>query len=178
MWYSSGREYEAWRKGIDMMKLITADTIEGLIDRASASERRRANHNVHESAEDPVQRLFVAAERDSYFRPHRHDGKSEFAMVLRGRFDVLVFDEAACVTERRSVGPGTDVVGFELEPDAWHAWVPIEDDSVFFEVKLGPYDPDTAAEFAEWAPAENTPEARAFAEKLRSAGVGESLAIC
>jgi hypothetical protein len=61
---------------------------------------------------------------------------------------------------------------YELPPDTFHTLVPQAEESVFFEVKQGPYDPQTAAEFAEWAPAEGAPGAAAFAAGLRELEVG------
>ena len=158
------------------MKVITSDLIDGLIARAAAQDRRRANHNVHESPSDPIQRMFVAAMRDSYFRPHRHAAKWEFAVVIRGRFDVLLFDDTGCVTRRVLAGPGAEAVGFEIPPDTWHSWIPLADGSVFVEVKQGPYDTRTAADFAVWSPAEGTPHVGQFVETLRSARVGDRVA--
>ena len=82
------------------MKLFSHGLLGELTTRAAASPRGRAHHNIHEAATDPVQRFFVVANRNSYFRPHRHLTKSELAMVLRGRFHVLTFDERGTVTAR------------------------------------------------------------------------------
>ena len=158
------------------MKLITYDLIEELTAKAGLNARKRVNHNVHESPSDSVQRLFVAARPGSYFRPHRHPDKWEFAMVVRGRFDVLVFNDGGCVMDRRTVGPGADVAGFEMPANTWHSWIPLADDSVFFEVKKGPYDPKKAAEFALWAPEEGSPDAAGFAARLGKAGIGDMMA--
>jgi cupin fold WbuC family metalloprotein len=144
-----------------------------LTARSASAARGRTNLNIHECPSDPVQRLFVAVMRDSYFRPHRHAGKGEFALVLRGFFDVVLFDEDGRVAERVRVGPSTGVMGFDMPAGVWHSWVPGADGSVFFEVKQGPYDPATASEFAPWAPAENTPGVPAFLDWLRRAVAGE-----
>jgi cupin fold WbuC family metalloprotein len=157
------------------MKLITTDTIDELIERAAASPRRRSNFNLHAVPEDPIQRLFVAAKRDSYFRAHRHLTKWEFSLVLRGEFEVFTFDEAGVITQRIRTGPNAEVTAFELPPNIFHAWVPLADDSVFFEVKQGPYDPQTAAQFAPWAPAEGDADVLAFVEKLLAARVGDCI---
>ena len=98
--------------------------------------------------------------------------KAEFAVVVQGRFDLLVFDDDGRVTRRVPVGPGTDAVGFELPPGVWHSWVPMTDAAVFVEVKEGPYTPRTAAEFAPWSPAEGTPEAALFLDRMRLADAG------
>jgi cupin fold WbuC family metalloprotein len=155
------------------MKLITSELIDGLIARAAALDRRRCNHNIHESPSDPIQRMLVAAMRDSYFRPHRHAAKWEFAVVMRGRFDVILLDDTGCVARRISVGPAAEAVGFEIPPDMYHSWIPAADGSVFVEVKQGPYDARTAAEFAGWAPAEGTPDVGRYVARLRAAQPGD-----
>jgi cupin fold WbuC family metalloprotein len=75
------------------MKHITSSDIEALVARAASSDRKRSNLNIHEQAEDPIQRLFIASKSDSYFRPHRHPKTWEFAIVIQGTFDILLFDD-------------------------------------------------------------------------------------
>lgn len=157
------------------MKTFTADFLNRMIAEAGSLPRRRTHHNLHESADDPVQRYFVAARQDSYFRPHRHAARREFAVVVQGRFDILLFDDAGRVTRRVPLGPGADAFGFELPPGIWHSWVVMTDAAVFAEVKAGPYDPQTASEFAPWSPAEGSPEAARLLERMRRAGSGERL---
>ena len=158
------------------MKLITSEAIDKLIATAGTNARRRTHHNVHESPADPIQRLFVAAKKDSYFRPHRHMTKTEFAIVIRGAFDLLIFDDQGQVTGRHAVGPETGIIAFEIPAGIWHSWIPTVDDSVFFEVKQGPYDATTAAEFAAWAPEEGSLAVFDFLARLRQAAVGDSAA--
>jgi len=157
------------------MKLITAELINELAIKAAASPRRRSHYNIHESPSDAIQRLFVASMKDSYFRPHRHPGKWEFATVISGSFDIIVFDDSGRVTERHSIGEGTGITAFEMPADTWHAWIPLSDGSAFLEFKQGPYDAKTSSEFATWSVAEGTPEAPAFAAKLRSAKTGTTV---
>lgn len=151
------------------MKLITVELLEQLISQAADSPRKRSHYNVHESLSDVVQKLLVAATTQSYFRPHRHAEKSEFALVLRGQFVVFSFDDHGNITGRQRIGEGCRVNGLELASNTWHCWLALSDDAVFFETKQGPYDPATASEFAPWAPAENTPEAATYLAMLRNA---------
>jgi len=150
------------------MKLITDSMLGQLIQQAADSPRKRSHHNVHESLEDVVQKLLVAATTDSYFRPHRHRDKAEFALVLRGQFVVFTFDDQGNIIQQLIIGEGTGINGLELPPNTWHCWLSLSDDAVFFETKQGPYDPATASEFASWAPAENTPEAAQYLGRLRN----------
>lgn len=151
------------------MKLLATALIDALGAKAAASARGRAHHNVHAGDADPVQRFFVAANRTSYFRPHRHLAKSEMALVLKGGFDVLTFDDGGEVTARYVVGEGGPSMGFEIPSGTWHTLIARADGSTFLEVKAGPYDPATAAEFAPWAPPEGDPAVPAYLERLRHA---------
>lgn len=148
------------------MKLITQDLIGNLIEQAGESPRKRSHHNIHESLDAVVQKLLVAARKDSYFRPHRHADKAEFALVLRGQFAVFEFDDQGNIINQQRIGEGTNINGVELPPATWHTWLALSDDGVFFETKQGPYDPATASEFAPWSPAENTPEAAEYHNML------------
>lgn len=155
------------------MKLVTSHMMNEWIVKASEGPRLRINYNIHEHLSDPLQRLFIAARLSSYFRPHRHPGKSELAIVIRGLFDVIIFDDAGVVTERVAAGPQAETFALEIPPDAWHTWVPIVDESVFFEVKQGPYHPATAALFAPWSPEEGSPQVKEFQIRLQRARIGE-----
>lgn len=158
------------------IKLFTRNMINELTGQAATNKRLRTNYNVHETLDDIVQKLFVAAGLNSYFRAHRHPGKKEFAIVLRGLFDVILFDDEGRITKRVAVGPGTEIFSIEIATSIWHTWIPREAQSVFFEVKQGPYDPATAVEFAVWAPEEGSAKVNSFCHKLLYAHTGDLMA--
>jgi len=147
--------------------VFSTSLLDELAARAAASPRRRAHFNVHADAADVVQRFFVAVDRESYIRPHRHLTKSELAIVVRGAFEVITFDEAGGITGRQSIGAGTPLIGFEVPRATWHTLLACEDGSTFLEIKEGPYDPATASEFAPWSPPEGDPASRDFLRRLR-----------
>ena len=154
------------------MKLFTNDLLDELAAKAAASPRGRTHLNLHASANDPVQRFFVVVDRQSYVRPHRHLSKTELALVVRGQFDVITFDDGGRVSARYLVGEGAQVFGFETPRATWHTLVARVDGSAFVEVKEGPYDPATASEFAPWAPAEGDATTVQFMQWLRTAEQG------
>ena len=166
----------SFQKDDNLMKIISSMLINDLLKKAATSIRRRSHYNFHESAQDPIQRYVVASKIDSYFRPHRHVSKSELAIIFRGKFDLLIFDDGACVTERISLGFDSENIGFELPCNVWHLWIPMMDDSLFLEVKGGPYDPTLGLEFASWSPPEGDVRVTAFLEKMRGLAVGDSAA--
>lgn len=156
------------------MRVFSSAMLDELAEKAAASPRLRANLNVHRSPGDLVQRFFIAAQSQSYFRPHRHGSRAELALVLRGRFDVLTFDALGTVTARYAIGEGTSNLGFETPQGTWHTLIAAPPGGSFLEIKEGPYDPATAAEFADWAPAEAGPEVPRFMAWLRAASAGAS----
>jgi cupin fold WbuC family metalloprotein len=158
------------------MKLVTLQILDELIAQAGQTKRLRMNYNIHEFLSDPVQRLFIAACPNSYFRPHRHLGKSEFAIVLGGLFDVLIFDDNGVVRERTSIGPETGILGLQIPADQYHTWIPKAERSVFFEVKQGPYDPAASVVFAPWSPEEGSVDVEEFQARLLAADIGKTVA--
>jgi cupin fold WbuC family metalloprotein len=158
------------------MKLFSAALLDELSAKATASARARAHHNVHASADDLVQRFFVVANRQSYFRPHRHRSKSELALVVRGSFDLITFDESGCVLARCVVGAIGEHLGYETPCGTWHTLIARTDGAAFLEIKEGPYDPATATEFAPWAPPEGDARVPQFLDRLRSVAAGTTVA--
>ncbi len=157
------------------MKLITTDIINKLMSSAEANPRLRMNYNIHESPNDPLQRIFIASKYDSYFRPHKHNDKSEFAIVLKGLFNILTFNDEGQVLTCDSIGPNAQSFAFDMPQNIWHTWVAMEDNCVFFEVKKGPYIPASAVEFAPWSPEEGSPLIPVFLNRLRDAKLGDVL---
>lgn len=159
---------------LPQVKLIPRALLDELAAKAAASPRARAHHTIHASAADPVQRFIVFALPDSYFRPHRHLGRAELACVLRGSFQVVTFDERGQVLARYAVGEGAADLAYETPAATWHTVLPGPSGGAFLEIKQGPYDPATAAEFASWSPAEGDEAVPRFLNWLRSARPGDT----
>lgn len=158
------------------MKLISQTLLDELATAAAASPRRRTHYNLHASNADLVQRYLVVANRDSYFRPHRHSTRAELALIVRGAIDLLAFDADGRVTARYALGAGSGNIAYENAAGGWHTVLVHEDGTAFLEVKQGPYDPATASEFAAWAPAESDAAVARFLEWARHAAPGERAA--
>lgn len=153
------------------MKIIDAPLLDEVSAAAKASPRRRMNYNFHALTDDPVNRLLNAMEVGTYFPVHRHSNppKSESILLLRGSVAVFVFDEAGRVVQKTVIDPRQGVYGFDIEPGVWHGLLVLEDDTVVYEVKPGPYTPLGAADTAPWTPApEDTEGVRRFLEALRA----------
>lgn len=143
------------------MKQIIPTQLDALAHQAQQSPRRRANHNLHEELSDPVQRLAIAMEPDTFVRPHRHPHTWELLFPLRGRFLVLHFDESGTVAERTLLGEDCSLL--ENPAGSWHAVLSLDMGGVIFEVKHGPYTPVYETDFAPWSPSEGAEAAQAMA---------------
>ncbi|MFH1144156.1 MAG: WbuC family cupin fold metalloprotein [Candidatus Eisenbacteria bacterium] len=137
------------------VRYVTVRQLDRLAGEAALHPRGRINHNFHE-LDDPYQRMLNIVQPGSYVRPHRHrrPPKSESFVVVRGEMGFFVFDDEGVLLESRCIGPGRGTLLVDLLPGVWHTIAALESDTVIFEGKNGPYDPQTDKEFAPWAPPE------------------------
>lgn len=136
-------------------EFIDRELMDAVAEKASQSPRRRMNYNFHRSTDEKVNRLLNVMHRGSYLPVHRHldPERSESIIVVRGKVGITIYDNAGAELESRIVGAGCDCVGFDIEAGVWHGLVVLEDDTVMFEVKEGPYAPITPENIAPWTPA-------------------------
>lgn len=139
---------------MNTVKLITRSLLDATSDKAKLSPRLRMNYDLHDSTDEPVNRLLNAMEPGTYVRPHRHTQpeKAESCVVLRGSMDVLIFDDEGVLLQRETVGPQHGLYGFDIAPGVWHGLVINEPDTVLYEVKTGPYVPVAECDLAPWSP--------------------------
>ena len=144
----------------------------GLLDELGAAARsgprRRAHRTLHQTPEQPCQRMLVAIEPDSYVPPHRHldPHKAESLVVLRGELGVLWFEPSGALVGTARLRPA-DVGGVDIPAGLFHSVLALEPGTVFFEAKAGPWHPLQAAEQADFAPREGAPGAAAFLTRMR-----------
>ncbi len=156
-----------------ILKQLTATVLDALSEQARQSPRLRTNYNFHAELSDPVQRLAIAMEPATYVRPHRHATTWEMLIPVRGRFVVLVFDDAGAVVSRTVLGEECQVI--EFPANTWHAVLSLDRGGVIFEVKQGPYAPLTHAEFAPWGKAGEGAEAAEMNAWYAQATIGDRL---
>ncbi len=152
-----------------MIEIIDRSLLDLVSSQAKDSPRLRKNYNLHSSHEAPCNRLLNGIEPDSYIRPHRHldPAKDESVVILRGRLGVIVFDDSGSVWQKTLLVPGGEAVAANVPSGILHTFVSLEEGTVFFEAKAGPYEPISAEEYAPWAPGEGSAEAVAYLEKMK-----------
>jgi cupin fold WbuC family metalloprotein len=158
------------------MKKLSFDQMTSLSIEAQDSPRQRMNYNLHAELTDPIQRLAIAMEPETYIRPHRHLQTWELLTSLRGRFVVLTFDDAGVVIDRAVLGEGVSVT--ETPVAGWHAVLSLDTGAVIFEVKHGPYTPFKEEDFAPWSPAADDEHHKSLMSWYRDAAIGQRWPGC
>jgi cupin fold WbuC family metalloprotein len=103
----------------------------------------------------------------TYVRPHKHplDYASESLVLIQGSIRFYTFDEDGrlMTTHKVNSKPLPGVV--DIEPQVWHSFIVLEEDTILFECKKGPYDAETDKVFAEWSPEEGSDKVEHWMEK-------------
>lgn len=151
-----------------MLHVITRTLLRDLSNEAADNERLRINHNIHQSYQEPCQRLINALAPGTYIRPHRHltPPKPECFLAVSGRMAAVTFGDQGQIERVLVIGPQEEVLGVDIPPGVWHSVVCLAHDSAFFEAKPGPYEPLSDKDWAPWAPEEGSFAAPAYLADL------------
>jgi cupin fold WbuC family metalloprotein len=118
---------------------------QALLDRISAeakqSSRLRTNYNLHDSLDAPSQRLFNALQPGTQMVIHRHRHTSETCLVIRGSVRFTIYADDGSVKESFVLKTGTENFGYNVPAGVWHTMETLEQDTVIFGCKDGPYYP-------------------------------------
>jgi cupin fold WbuC family metalloprotein len=150
------------------VQVVDHQQIAELATRAGAVPRKRAHLLLHEGPADPVQRLIIVLQPNTYVRPHHHSRQWEMLVLQQGRGNLLIFDGDARLLDRIELSPRSSMV--QIPIGVWHGFVVLEPNTAVLEIKPGPYLPN---EFADWAPQEGDASAGSFVEWAANAAPGE-----
>lgn len=107
---------------------------------ARTSERLRMNRDMRNSTDDTSQRMLNALEIGTVLPIHRHPTTSKTQLLLRGKIDVMFYDDQRREIERFHLDPRNGMYGVDIPAGTWHNLVVIEP-AVIFEAKDGAYKP-------------------------------------
>ena len=148
------------------MKIINKSLLNTVTSEAQLSPRLRKTYNFHTSQSDPIQRFINAFEPGTYVTPHLHKNSREVFIILSGKIAFVIFDENGSIIDRIILDKNSDNYGLEIQPNTWHTVIPLDTNTVCYEIKDGPYNIDTDKTFASWAPMENTKGTNEFLHEL------------
>lgn len=121
---------------------ITQAILDGLTEKAKASERLRMNLDLRNSDKDESQRMLNAIEPGSVLPIHRHQKTSETMVCLRGKLKVEYYDEPERIcTDSFVIEPGGANVAVSIPTGVWHTVHALESGTCILEMKDGKYEP-------------------------------------
>jgi len=137
---------------------ITEPLLNSVTDEACSLKRKRKNYNFHSDYNDPVNRLLNAFEPGTYVQPHKHENpdKIEVFIILKGKAVVVEFDDEGAITDYFILDNTLGSYGVEFPPRTWHTLISLENNTIMYEVKQGPYVQIEDKNFAPWAPPEGS----------------------
>jgi len=150
------------------MKKIDQQMLDQLCWEAKQAPRLRKNLNFHTEAADTLQRMLNALQPQTYIRPHKHQApdKREAFVVLQGKLLVVTFTEEGKVSQGFLLDREAGNFGAEVPAGTYHTLIALQENTVIYELKDGPYDPADDKYFAPWAPEEGSTGAQAYNQKL------------
>ena len=122
--------------------LIDSNLFDELMKKAAESPRLRMNRDMRNSVEDKSQRMLNALEVGTILPIHRHRNSSETQILLRGKIDVIFYDDNGTEVERFHLDPRNGMYAVNVPIGQWHNLEVIEP-AVIFEAKDGAYAPLT-----------------------------------
>jgi cupin fold WbuC family metalloprotein len=149
---------------------INRKIIEPLLSDASQSQRQRKNYNFHQNADERIHRMIHATNPSTYVQPHKHENpdKMESFIILIGRVLVVEFSENGEITDHIILDPKTENYGVEIPERIWHTLITLEENSLVYELKDGPWNPSDDKNFASWAPTEGDQDCTNYNQEILS----------
>lgn len=150
------------------IKIIDSFFLEKLSKEANTSPRKRKNFNFHETSEDSIQKMLNALHPNTYVRPHKHENpdKREAFILLSGEMALVIFDDYGKIRKVFHFDL-KNIFVVEIPPSTWHTLVSLKENTVYYEIKDGPYLLDNDKVFAAWSPDESVFEAKQYLEELK-----------
>lgn len=124
------------------LQVINQKLIDTLVDKAKAIPRLRINYNFHTDLNDKCQRLLNAMEPSTVMPIHHHN-VAEMYILIQGRLKVMIYDDNGNEIESAILDNKQGKYGIQIPENTWHSLEVLEERTVIFEVKEGPFIPHT-----------------------------------
>ncbi len=123
--------------------IIDETFLNSLLEKATESERRRANHDLRTSTDDQSQRMLNVLLPGTQVPIHRHRETAETVVVLSGKLTEVFYDDKGVECARYDLSPAEGRYALQVPKGIWHTVI-VEEPCIIFEAKDGPYKPLTS----------------------------------
>ena len=121
------------------MKIIDEQQLNEVGAQAKESPRLRMNYNFHQSLDEKCHRFLNALELGTEVPIHKHPTKDETFVILRGKVRVTTHRDDGSIIESVVLCAEEGKYGVNILKGVWHKLECIEENSVIFECKEGPF---------------------------------------
>ena len=121
--------------------VIDTELLDKVSEQAKASPRLRMNYNFHLSLDEKCHRFLNAVEPGTEVPIHRHPTKDESFVILRGKVRVTTHNDDGSIIEDVVLRRESGNYGVDISKNVWHKLESLEENSVIFECKQGPFVP-------------------------------------
>lgn len=121
--------------------IIDKQLLDKISEQARVSPRLRMNYNFHQGLDDKCHRMLNAIEPGTDIPIHRHPTKDESFVVLRGKVRSTTYNNDGSVKESIVLCAEEGRYGVDIPKGVWHKLESLENGSVVFECKEGPFVP-------------------------------------
>ena len=139
--------------------IIDQKLLDDLSAQAKANPRLRQSYDLRTTPNDGSQRMLNALEPGTIMPIHRHRNTSETMVMVRGKLIERFYDDNGKITDEFMMAPlvaeqgrSTNISNssnnsepsismVQIETGQWHSLEVLEEGTVIFEAKDGPYEP-------------------------------------
>ena len=119
--------------------IIDTELLDKVTAQAKESPRLRMNYNFHQSLDEKCHRFLNAVEPGTEVPIHKHPTKDETFVILRGKVRVTTHRDDGSIIENVVLCAVEGRYGVNIPKGVWHKLECIEENSVIFECKEGPF---------------------------------------
>lgn len=129
---------------------IDKNVINELKEKAKKSENGKYRLCMQHSSQDNLHEMFIVRRKGDYGRPDKHLHTTESHTIIEGAMLIILFDEDGQIKELFELSKD-NYFTYRIDTNIYHMQIPLTEQVVYYEVKLGPFTEQTNI-YPEWAP--------------------------
>ena len=129
---------------------VDKKVIEKLKAKARANASGKYRLCMQHSPQDNLHEMFVVCRKGDYWRPDKHFYTTESHTIVDGAMLVILFEEDGRIKDVFELSKESFHT-YRVDTNIYHMHIPITEQVVFYEVKLGPFN-EKSNVFPDWAP--------------------------
>lgn len=130
--------------------------IRELKEKAGKNESGKYRLCLQHSPQDLLHEMFIVRRKGDYGRPDKHLHTTESHTIIDGAMLVILFEDDGRIQEVFELSMECFHT-YRIDTNIYHMQIPLTEQVVYYEIKLGPFTEDTNI-FPDWAPEANDKE--------------------